>query len=338
MNTEQPTVLLSGFADEAANHKSVVEQFSAFAAIGLRYYSIRFLDLGDGVKNVMQLTEAEIAQVRSLQAEYGMHVASIGSPIGKVKLKDVDDGTSNRFVPFDEYLAHDVWRACELATAFETRLVRGFSFYPPKQDDPAEHLPQAIDQIGRIADACQRHDVLFGLEVEANLIGRTGDLLQQVWEQVNHPSLVLIYDAANLLSQGFSADETYRQYEVMKEGLGWIHVKDYHPQDTGQQDYVDEEQLSDFVSVDRGSGVYPRVVADLRSSLPARVKALGEKGVPGFFLELEPHIKGGGQFGGFSGPDGMGVAARALCRLLDDADVGYALRSFTDTQVDGATP
>ena len=53
-------------------------------------------------------------------------------------------------------------------------------------------------------------------------------------------------------------------------------------------------------------------------------------GVPGFFLETEPHLKGGGQFGGFSGPDGMGVAVRSLCRVLDDVGIGYSLRSFED--------
>ena len=51
-------VILSGFADEAANHKTAVEQFSAFAALGLQYYSLRFVDVGSGVKNVMQLTKS----------------------------------------------------------------------------------------------------------------------------------------------------------------------------------------------------------------------------------------------------------------------------------------
>ena len=46
---DNPSVILSGFGDEAANHKSAVEQFSAFAAIGLQYYSIRFIDVGNGI-------------------------------------------------------------------------------------------------------------------------------------------------------------------------------------------------------------------------------------------------------------------------------------------------
>jgi hypothetical protein len=48
------------------------------------------------------------------------------------------------------------------------------------------------------------------------------------------------------------------------------------------------------------------------------------------FLDLEPHVKAGGQYGGFSGPDGMGVALRSLCRVLDYVNIGYHLRDFDD--------
>ena len=76
--------ILSGFADEAANQKTAVQQFAAFAALGLQYYSLRFIDVGSGVKNVMQLTIPEIQKIRHLENEYGLNVASIGSPLGKV--------------------------------------------------------------------------------------------------------------------------------------------------------------------------------------------------------------------------------------------------------------
>ena len=103
--TQNPKVLLTGFADEAANDKTAEQQFAAFAAIGLQYYSIRFIDIGDGVKNVMKLTKTEIQKIRHLQDEYALNVSSIGSPIGKVKLLDEDDGTKNEYVPFDKYLS-----------------------------------------------------------------------------------------------------------------------------------------------------------------------------------------------------------------------------------------
>jgi hypothetical protein len=113
--SETPRVLLSGFADEAANQKTVVQQFAAFAALGLQYYSIRFIDIGSGVKNVTQLTVSEIQKVRHLENEYGLNVSSIGSPIGKIKLSDVEDGTKNAYVPFKKYLENDVKKACDIA-------------------------------------------------------------------------------------------------------------------------------------------------------------------------------------------------------------------------------
>ena len=136
----QPHVLLSALADEAAFHLTAVEQFSALAALGLEYYSLRNIDVGKGVKNVMKLTIGEIQKIRHLEDEYGLNVASIAAPIGKVKLLDKADGTKNAYVPFKQYLAKDVAKACELAHAFETKLIRGFSFYPPKDDRPEDHL------------------------------------------------------------------------------------------------------------------------------------------------------------------------------------------------------
>ena len=141
-------VLLSALADEAAFHLTAVEQFTALAALGLEYYSLRFIDVGKGVKNVMKLTLPEIQKLRHLEDEYGLNVASIASPIGKVKLVDKPDGTKNAYVPFKQYLAKDVARACELAHAFETKLIRGFSFYPPKGAKPEDHLEEAVDRIG----------------------------------------------------------------------------------------------------------------------------------------------------------------------------------------------
>jgi sugar phosphate isomerase/epimerase len=327
----KPQVLLSALADEAAFDVTAVEQFAALAALGLEYYSLRFIDVGGGVKNVMKLTVAEIRKIRHLEDRFGLNVTSIASPIGKVKLVDTPDGTKNAYVPFKQYLAKDVARACELAHAFETKLIRGFSFYPPRGADPADHLEEAADRIGRIAEACHRSDLTFGLEVEANLVGRTGELLAEIHRRVNHPGLVLVFDAANLVVQGFSTAQVWRQWEAMKPGLGWVHIKDYRKvpaQARGR--HVEEDQLANFVPADLGAGGHERILADLKTMLPALEKRLKRRGIPGVFLDLEPHVRGGGQFGGTSGPDGMGIAVRGLCRVLDAVDLGYHLRDFDD--------
>jgi len=330
-------VILTGLADEGPVSKRAEEQLTMCRALGLSFYSVRFIDLGGGVKNVMQLTDEEVRKLQKLHADFEMRVSSVASPIGKVKLRDVEDGTNNRYVPFERYLKEDVARAIELAQAFETKLIRGFSFYPPRDDDPEKHLPQAVKQLRAIAEACGDAGVFYGLEVEANLVGRSGELERALFDQVNHPNLGLVFDAANMVCQGYDADETFRQYEAMKPGLLWSHIKDYRipagmPRQRG---YVDEDAMVHFCPADQGSADHRRLLGDLKQHLPALTEKLRQRGIPGFFLDLEPHVKGGGQFGGFSGPDGFGVALRALCRVLDDVGIQYHLTAFDDLRRPG---
>ncbi len=324
-------VILSGFADEAANDKLAVQQFSALAAAGLQHYSIRFIDVGDGIKNSMALTKSELKSVVKMQQEYGLSVASMGSPIGKVRLLEVDDGTSNRFVPFKKYLQSDVKHACSVANTLGTKLIRGFSFYHPVGSQPEEHLKQVVDQIGQITDVCAAEGLVYGLEVEANLVGQTGKILAEIHRQVKSSHLVLIFDGANLVCQGMTPDEVFAEYLAMKPGLGWIHVKDYrHPSSAGRLKHIDETSLKNFVPADIGDTGHEAILRDLKEELPKIDKRMKKLGAPGVIFDLEPHVKGGGQFGGFSGPDGFGVALRGLCRVLDYVGIDYHLTDFPD--------
>lgn len=328
-----PPLLLGGLADEAANQKTAMQQFCAFAALGLKYYTLRFIDAGAGIRNVMQLEPDAIETILSLQDEYGLSVSSIGSPIGKVKLADVEDGTSNRFVPFKEYLARDVRRACELANQFHCKLIRGFSFYHPRGSDVELYMQQAIDQIGDMVRVCDSHGLTFGLEVEANLVGQSGHLLARIHDAVAHDALVLVFDGANLVCQGMSTEQVFEEYLAMKHGLGWIHVKDYK-RPANRTSHVDEESLKAFVPANVGDSGHEAIFRDIKSSYASLLDRITRRGLPGLFVDLEPHVKGGGQFGGFSGPDGFGVALRGLCRLLDYVGMPYALRDFEDLRPD----
>ena len=282
MSNDQPRVTLSGFADEAANQKTAVQQFAAFAAIGLQFYSLRFIDAGEGIKNVMKLGKGEIQTIRHLEDEYGLNVASIGSPLGKVKLVDVEDGTANAYVPFKKYLEKEVKHACDLAHAFETKLIRGFSFYHPKGTDPREHLPQVVDQLGQIAETCLRSDLTYGVELEANLVGQNGEILAEIHRQVNNPALVLIFDGGNLACQGYSDAEIVEQFRLMKPGLGWLHIKDYrHPHPAKREAHVDEETLKHFVPVRLGDSGHDAIFRDVRELLPKLDAEVAPPGHPG---------------------------------------------------------
>ena len=192
-----------------------------------------------------------------------------------------------------------------------------------------------MQQLGEIAETCHRADLTFGLEVEANLVGCTGHLLAEIYRQVNHPGMELIFDAANILVQGYSTADIFAQYEAMKPGLGWMHIKDYRQPSAilagdGPAKHVEEDKLAHFVPSDCGDAAHERILRDFARILPAIEKKLHRRGIPGVFLDLEPHVKGGGQYGGFSGPDGMGVAVRSLCRVLDYVGIEYHLRDFED--------
>lgn len=329
----EPAVLLSAFADEAANSKTAVEQFSALAALGLSYYSPRFVDVtGAGkVKHVTELDDAELQQLARLQADYGLRVTSIGSRLGKVKLRDVDDGTHNRFVPLAKYLETDVAATIRSAQALGAKLVRGFSYYHPKGDDPAQYVDEAAQQLGPIVDACGKAGLVYGLEVEANLVGQNGRMLAALARALNRPNLMCIFDAGNISSQNLSPLDCLAEYRAMRDFFGWMHVKDYRVDPnlkwTG---VVNEEMLKNFVPCDVGDSGHELIFRDLKQHLPALTAKMQAQGAPGVFLELEPHLKGGGQFGGFSGPDGMGVAVRSLCRQLDYLGIRYHLRDFGD--------
>jgi sugar phosphate isomerase/epimerase len=324
-----PAVLISAFSDEAANSKSVVEQFAVLAALGLEYYSPRFLNVTGEVKNILKLDKAELKTVRKLQDDYGLKVASIGSPIGKVKLLDIEDGSHNRFVPFDKYLKEDVATAIERAHALSAKMIRGFSFYHPRGTDPKPHVEQAAEQLARIAEKCQRAGVVYALEVEANLIGQNGHLMAELARRTGAANLVCIFDGGNISSQNLDAVRCLEEYRAMRKYLGYFHIKDYKIDSTlAWTGVVDEERLRNFVPADRGDSGHEMIFRDLRDHLPQIDRKMKKLGLPGVFLELEPHLKGGGQFGGFSGPDGLGVACRALCSLLDYVQIPYQLRRF----------
>jgi hypothetical protein len=99
--------------------------------------------------------------------------------------------------------------------------------------------------------------------------------------------------------------------------------------------HVDEDAIKNFVPSDIGQSGHELILKDFKEAIPALSKKLAKRGIPGVFLDLEPHVKGGGQFGGFSGVDGFGVAFRALCRLLDYLGYDYHLTGYEDLRREG---
>jgi hypothetical protein len=97
---------------------------------------------------------------------------------------------------------------------------------------------------------------------------------------------------------------------------------------------VEEDKLKHFVPVELGDSGHERILRDFAEVIPQLAQKLEKRGIPGVILDMEPHLKGGGQFGGFSGPDGMGVAIRSLCKVLDRVGIDYHLRDYEDVKAE----
>src|SRR4029078_4095228 len=116
-----------------------------------------------------------------------------------------------------------------------------------------------------IVDLCAKDGLIYGLEIEPNLIGETGQLLAELARQVNRPNMLLIFDGGNVAAQNKNPVECFKEYREMRPYLGWMHVKDYaiDPR-LAWRGHVDEERLKTFVPANVGDAGHELVLRDLR--------------------------------------------------------------------------
>ena len=109
---------LSAFADEISPDPQ--EQIDVLKPCGVRHIELRSI-----LKtNVLDLTDLQVTELKSLLDRHGFRLSAIGSPIGKVKIDQ----------PFEPHLQR-FERAIELCKVFGTPNIRIFSYYKPEGDD-----------------------------------------------------------------------------------------------------------------------------------------------------------------------------------------------------------
>src|SRR6202035_735698 len=113
---------LSAFADEISPDPQ--EQIDVLTRCGVRCIELRSI-----LKtNVLDLTDLQIGEFKSLLDRHGFKLSAIGSPIGKIKIDQ----------PFEPHLKR-FQRALELCKIFWTPNIRIFSYYTPEGGDWDEH-------------------------------------------------------------------------------------------------------------------------------------------------------------------------------------------------------
>ncbi len=272
---------LTGFADEIS--PDLDEQLQTLAAEEIRHLELR----GVWEKNVLNLSDGELHELRSRLADAGVGVSSIGSPIGKIPVTD----------PFDAHMASFA-RALHVARLLDAPYVRVFSFFIPEDEDAAGYREEVLDRMGRLANAAQSVEVTLLHENERHIYGDVPERCRHILEGVNSPSLRAAWDPANFVLCGVRPHT--QGYDLLRPYIAYVHVKDA-VWETGEIRPAGE-----------GDG-------EVRETL----RALKESGFDGYF-SLEPHLASAGPFSGHSGPDLYRKAAQAFKGLLREQNIAWA--------------
>src|SRR5436305_2892285 len=121
---------LSAFADEIDPNPQT--QIDVLKACGVGHIELRSI-----LKtNVLDLTDLQIAELKSLFNKHGFKLSAIGSPIGKIRIDE----------PFAPHLKR-FQRAIELAKRFDTSNIRIFSYYPAEHGTWDDWRREVLDRM-----------------------------------------------------------------------------------------------------------------------------------------------------------------------------------------------
>ena len=247
-------IQLSGFSDEIS--PDFDKQMQVISQLGMKYIEIRGVD----GKNITELTPDEVAVVKEKLDAAGVQISSIGSPIGKI---DITDDFAPHLETFRKLL--------KTAKTLNTRYIRMFSFYMPKDANPADYREKVFARLKVLVQEAEKADIVLLHENEKGIYGDTDLRCLDLMENLECDHFRAVFDFANFIQCGV---ETVPAYERLKPYIDYIHIKD--------------------AVAETGTVVPPGMGDGHLAEILGRFKADGYTG----FLSLEPHLT---NFTGLSG-------------------------------------
>lgn len=253
---------ISGFSDEIA--EDVDTQFQVLKKLNISYFEPR----GINGKNIAELSDEEVRELKEKMETYGIRVSSIGSPIGKVELEEDFEPHFRKFQ-----------RVVEIGKMLDTRYIRMFSFYhSPKNGVDAsggnqggfgpEERAEVLRRLRQMIAYAKEQGVVLLHENEKGIYGDTAERCRDLMQELGCQSFQAVFDPANFIQCG---QDTKEAYEMLKDYIAYLHIKD--------------ALFEDGRVVPAGLG---------EGNVEYILKKLLERGFGGFF-SLEPHL---GSFAG----------------------------------------
>jgi L-ribulose-5-phosphate 3-epimerase len=264
---------------------------AAMHGLGMKGAELRVV----GGKNIIDLSDAEIARTVEILHDNGLQVISIASPLLKCTLPDAPE-VDSRFQQ-DIFASKNTFadqprlaeRAFEIAKNTGAKIVRVFSYW--RVMEPEAIFERVVDALQELADKANRHGLIIGLENEHACNIATAQETARALAAIDHENLQVVWDPANAYVSGEKPYPTgYRVLDATR--IAHVHAKDC--------ELTDDHKA---VWCELGAG---------EIDWEGQIDALAESGYEGF-IHLETH------WGGPGGDklEGSKICGRNLKKLVE---------------------
>ena len=237
--------ILSAFADEISD--KLEEQLAQLNAFNISHIEMRGVD----GKNVSALTASEAAAVKEKLDRYGIKVSAVGSPVGKIGIKD-------DFVPHFEMFK----RVLETAKILGTQRIRIFSFFIPKGEDKGIYRDEVMRRLSIMLEESDKQGLILCHENEKDIYGEDAEGCLDIMKTFGG-RIRCVFDPANFIVCGV---EPYPYaYDMLAPYIDYMHIKD--------------AKSDGIYPAGMGDGRIPEILADESK----REKFCG-------ILSIEPHL------------------------------------------------
>lgn len=235
---------MSAFSDEIDEMIDV--QFTVLNKLGIKYFEPR----GINGKNIAELNDQEVLELKAKMQEYGIKASSIGSPIGKIKITE-------DFAPhFEKYK-----RIVKTAKMLDCKYIRMFSFFKDG-DWTDEKVEEVMARLSAFIEYAKAEGVVLLHENEGDIYGETIEGNLNIMQKLYCDNFKMVFDPANFAQKGIDTKEAIAK---LLPYVAYMHVKDHK----------------------EGEGIVPPGHGD--GNVGYVVKTLFDNGFKGF-ISLEPHL------------------------------------------------